>query len=162
MTNRHITSDEISRWIAGDRCGKVEKHLQLCPVCKNEVSAFQSALNDFRSAVHGWSDQSRTADTVTIVKVRQQISFHGNSWNWLGFVAATIFICAAIHFNGQRAPERRQADVAKALASDADIMKQVDTELARTVPTSMEPLTRLVSWDEEVTGSAARNGIRPN
>jgi hypothetical protein len=50
--NPHLSEDQISQWIAGERSREAERHLSDCPECAAEVVSTQKSLLLFKNAVH--------------------------------------------------------------------------------------------------------------
>jgi hypothetical protein len=63
---------------------------------------------------------------------------------------AVLVLCIFVSLRVHRA-DNEPADE-RAAATDITLMNQLDREISRTVPESMEPLARLVAWD---SGSAS-------
>ncbi len=54
--NSHLTEDQISQWVAGERSREVEQHLLNCPDCAAEVSETENAMLLFRDSGHQAAD----------------------------------------------------------------------------------------------------------
>jgi hypothetical protein len=134
--NSHLSPEQISRWMMGERTRLEEQHVRECPRCGAEVAVFQSALDAFRSSVRGWSDGQ------SVVKpVRDGLRARPLRWAW---IAATVLLLAAIPI--YRLDQQRKAERAKA---DAALLEQVDVQVSRAIAAPMEPLAKLMTWDEE-------------
>ena len=44
----HLSSEKISRWIAGERSPMADLHVRDCPHCRAEIERFESAVSVFR------------------------------------------------------------------------------------------------------------------
>ena len=58
---------------------------------------------------------------------------------------AALVLCIFVSLRVPRADNKPTDE--RAATTDITLMNQVDREISRTVPESMEPLTRLVAWD---------------
>jgi periplasmic protein TonB len=58
--NQHLSSEQISKYLAGDATLEEAVHARNCHVCSAEVARLSSPLSLFRSAVRGWSDSVHT------------------------------------------------------------------------------------------------------
>jgi anti-sigma factor RsiW len=135
----HLSSEQVAEYIVGYPSPIVAEHLRDCPACRAEVVNFREALGDFRWAVHSWSEEqasqyqaSAAPATPAVVPARWWTPSHQFAGALL--VAA---ICVIASFVMPRHPE-------KVLSSDAVLLSQVDAQVSRTVPSSMEPLMKLV------------------
>ena len=54
--NQHLSSEQISRYLAGDATLEEAVHARKCTVCSSQVARLSSPLSLFRSAVRDWSD----------------------------------------------------------------------------------------------------------
>jgi hypothetical protein len=54
--NRHLSEDDISRWVSGERLAETERHLRECQQCAAELDETQKAFALFRESGRQWSD----------------------------------------------------------------------------------------------------------
>ena len=54
--SRHLSADEISQWISGERTSEQESHLRECTACAAEVNDTEQTLALFRESGRRWSD----------------------------------------------------------------------------------------------------------
>jgi hypothetical protein len=54
--NRHLASEQISWWIAGERTAEAQRHVAECAQCRREVDRVQEGLSDFRESGQRWSE----------------------------------------------------------------------------------------------------------
>jgi len=143
--NQHLSSEQIAKWVAGERTGADEQHARECSECRAKLAEFEGALSLFRGAVHDWSEQQssgmRSAAWTDDEPVRPRWRFQPLRWAAAG---VALLILAAIPFVHNAREKQRQAELAKA---DALLLEQVDAEISRAVPATMEPLVKLVAWD---------------
>jgi hypothetical protein len=87
--NPHLTSEEISEWITGERTPDIQDHVAACTLCRSEVDRLESAFWQFRDSGRRWSEHWYAAPAVRYSKAAW-------SWRWLagagGFVSATLLI----------------------------------------------------------------------
>jgi hypothetical protein len=105
------------------------------------------ALTHFRGSVREWSDQQLRSEPA---RARFLVSRPGAgrlAWA-LAAVAVCILMISLMLFPRQSRPQPTES-----AAMDALLLKQVDAEVSSAVPSSMEPLTRLVSWDSNSGGN---------
>jgi anti-sigma factor RsiW len=132
--NSHLTASQLSEFLAGQPDGMVERHIQTCPACRAEVAAFREALAGLRGAVHAWSEQQ--AEALARPPARPE------GWFWkpahqLACALAIAAICAIVSLVSWHGRE-------VAARSDTVLLDQVDSQVSRSVPSSLEPLLRLV------------------
>src|SRR5262249_4457548 len=54
--NQHLSSEQISKYLAGGATLDEAVHARKCDICSAEIARLNSRLSLFRSAVRGWSD----------------------------------------------------------------------------------------------------------
>jgi anti-sigma factor RsiW len=130
----HLRSEQLSECILGQPEPWIEQHLKSCPACRAELEQFGEALGGFRGAVRSWSEhQARAALTVhaRTSESRSWIASHQLAFAVL--LAAVCIVASLVWHGGENAP-----------ASDSLLLNQVDAQVSRSVPSSMEPLMKLV------------------
>lgn len=148
----HLSPEQISAWVIGERSGEVERHLDECAACRVEVGGFEETLLSFRNSAQQWSEEHLDAN------FRFRATRRGpRSWiTGFSIALATLVLCFVIgRLIPWGAPENPVAAVATA-TSDADLLKRIDQEVSCTVPGPMQPLTRLVSWDASASSAQRR------
>ena len=150
--NKHFSSEQISRWMIGERTAQDEEHARQCPECAAKVAGFESAIVLFRESVRACGDSYRRPEIPLLAGVRRaRRNFVARPSRWAP-VAAALVLLAAIPIYTNSRDRRRQAEMARA---DAALLEQVDVEISRAVPAPMEPLVELVSWN---TNGASQTG----
>jgi anti-sigma factor RsiW len=135
--NEHLSPEDISRWFAGERSSGLERHIAECEECGARLRRMESTLAEFRGSVHDWSAaQSASApQSAWLPPVRHM----AQRW-MLAAASLLILVSASAYWHS-----RQQARVAEMARADA-LLDQVDTEISRAVPPTMEPLVNLVTW----------------
>ena len=133
--SKHLSSEQLSECLLGQPSPAVARHIEDCSACQAELGNFREALGEFRGAVRAWSnDQAKAAlDIPASVSQPRWIASHQLAWAVLIAV-----VCVVASF----VVPRHGAE--NAASSDAVLLNQVDAQLSRTAPTSMEPLMKLV------------------
>ena len=144
--NRHLSTEQIARWIVGERSAAQERHVRECAACGAEVAQLETALGAFRGTVRNWSDGERAAAAQPVRARRVQ------QWTRWAMAAAALATAAAIPVYLE-VRHQRQVELAKA---DAALMEQVDTAVSRAIAAPMEPLVKLVAWNDSQNGSEVR------
>ena len=128
-------------------------------IVQDETADLEEALKDFRKSVHAWSDAaySRPRSVAAANAVRRPI------WRLASGLALG---CAVIAGGVMVYPHHRQpATIAVAPVAtreqpvvqqqsepvrqeDEDLLAKVDSDVARGVPSAMEPLAQLMAEDE--------------
>jgi hypothetical protein len=149
--SQHLTSQQISEYLAGQRIPATEEHLRGCPDCAAEVERATEPLKLFRASVCALGER-QMGPTRFVAQGRPARAFGPLQWQ-LAMVAAALVIAAiplVRHF--QPAPRTTapiaMAQVAGAQVSDEALLRQVETEISRSVPATMEPLEKLMSGDD--------------
>jgi hypothetical protein len=142
-TGQHLTSQQVSEWLLGEGRSEVEQHVNSCPKCHAELTRLTTALTQFRSSVRHWSEGQLNPNLSFTPSARQVIPWRNFPRFCLAMAVLVlcIFVSLRVHRLGNEPTNERAA------TTDITLMNQVDREISRTVPESMEPLTRLVAWD---------------
>jgi hypothetical protein len=144
MTGEHLSSEEICRWMAGEGAAGEEAHVRECSLCGAEVARLKGALERFGGAAREWS----AAQPGALSPGAWQADGAAHRWRvrrlrW-SLAAATLVVLAVIPA-WKSSRDRRIA--AAAAQADAVLMEQVDDQVSRTVPETLEPLMNLVEWN---------------
>ncbi len=133
--NYHLSSEQLSECILGQPSPMLAQHVQDCAVCQAELGNFREALGEFRGAVRTWSNNQAKAalDVPATVSQPRWIASHQLAWAVL-FAVVCVIASLIVPRHG----------VENAAASDAVLLNQVDAQVSRTAPTSLEPLMKLV------------------
>jgi hypothetical protein len=146
--SQHLSSQEVSQWMIGERTPQQEQHVRQCSECGAELARMEAALGLFRGSVRHWSSGQSRAEPPAIGSIspaRRGPSIQPMRW---ALAAVTLLVLAAVPIYRNAQDRQRQAEIAKA---DALLLEQVDAEVSRAVPRPMEPLVKLVSWDFSAT-----------
>ncbi len=155
--NGHLSSDQISRWLIGERTAAEEQHARECPECRAELARLESAIALFRSSARDWSEQWGTSFQAA-AGLSPGVGAPRNTWRW-AWIAAAALLLAAIPLYTRARDRQRRAERARA---DAALIEQVDAGVSRAVPASMEPLVQLVQWGPGLAGEENQPGNRIN
>ena len=170
MSGQHLSTEQISLWLAGERGAEQHRHLMQCAECAGELAKIQATLACFRNSARDWSAQQDRFEHARFEHARfEHARFEQNRFDshrdwqrkkaasaglpvrWaLAAAALIVLVLAAIplYRNSQaRELARTQArDRANTANVDAMLLMQVDAGISRAVPETMEPLVQLVSW----------------
>jgi len=135
--NEHLSPEDISRWFAGERGEELKRHAGECEECSARLDAMESAMAEFRGAVHDWS--AAQAAPAPRIAWRAPVRHVGRRWI---LAAASLLILASGPVWWHSRQEARAREIARADA----LLEQVDAEISRAVPRTMEPLVSLVTW----------------
>ena len=143
----HLAGSRLAECVSGSPGPGEQLHLHECAQCREEVARLQSALGHFRQAMHAWSagEGERALARTRMAPERRTARIW---FRWQAVAIAALVLAMAPLYKTVR--DRQRA--AEALA-DAQLLEQVNREVSGSVPTAMEPLAQLVSWD-----SAAQDG----
>jgi anti-sigma factor RsiW len=133
----HLCSEQLSECALGEPSPDARRHLKDCPACRAELGNFSEALGEFRGAVRRWSENQANAALAVHAQPSESRSWIASHQFALALLLAAVCMLASIVWHGgENAP-----------ASDAVLLNQVDTQVSRAVPRSMEPLTKLVAQE---------------
>jgi anti-sigma factor RsiW len=135
----HLSSEQLAECVLGQPSPMVAQHVQDCPSCRAGVASFGEALGEFRGAVRAWSE-----DQANAALEAPAAGWEPRSWSpshqlaWAVLIAAVCIIASFVI-------PRHSSDIAP--GSDAVLLNQVDAQVSRSVPSSMEPLLKLVAQE---------------
>ena len=133
MTDQHLSPEQLSEWVLGDRDAKTVQHVSACANCQAQIEQFEAVLGGFRSSVRRWSeDQLFQHPRVVQPQVRQPYAWAAS----LVCVLAALVLVVLLRHAGQVSAKE-----------DAALFMQIDQETSRTVPAAMDPLSELVAGD---------------
>ena len=152
----HLSAEQISQWMIGERTQQLEWHVAECGECRAELEQLETALSQFRSAMREpaisapppmWREPASPAPWF--------------SWPRLVLAVAMLLILVAVpvswrartHELGVREQAVRELAAQAALA-DSQLLESVDSAISQAVPEPMEPLVSLVAWN---SSSAEKN-----
>ena len=138
----HLPGDRIAECVCGAPAPAEERHLRECAQCASEVARLESALGHFRQAVRGWSGPESERALARVRAARRPSPRMWFRWPVLAAVTLALALPVAPVYRTVR--DRQRA--AQALA-DAQLLEQVSRDVSEAVPSPMEPLAQLVSWD---------------
>jgi len=133
--NSHLTSEEISNWLAGESGQEADQHLGDCPACRAELDLLRNAFAGFRRSLEALP-----------VPAPHRIYRKDPLPRWiLAAAALSLLIAAPVYWNARQQPiPQPTEDQAKA---DELLLERIQSGLSRSVPASMEPLMQLISND---------------
>lgn len=139
--NHHLSTQEISAWLAGERTPEHERHAGECVECRAAIERIEGSLAQFRGVVKEYSGRELSqARPLVRPEARQR---HGFGMMRLAAAAAMVVALAGVPLYLRDRARERAAEIAR---QDEALLEQVQTEISRSVPEPMEPLTKLVSW----------------
>ena len=130
----HLTSQQLSGYLAAKPDPMVDHHVQDCPVCRAQLAAFRQSLAEFRGAVHVWSEQQAGALRSPAPVSGERFWKPAHQFACALAIAAVCAIVSVLSWQRQESAARR----------DTMLLDQVDAQVSRSVPSPMEPLLRLV------------------
>lgn len=140
---QHLSAEQISQWMTGERTPQLEEHVAECAPCRVELQELEASLGQFRTAMRRWS----SAAAPPAWQAPEPRS-RWMAWRRLMLAGATAAILAAapLYWSAREHQLHRAAEAAQA-AADAQLLEQVDASISQAVPEPMEPLVSLVEWN---------------
>jgi predicted anti-sigma-YlaC factor YlaD len=142
--NQHLLSCEITEWTLGERPPEIQRHLNACSACRERLTGLNQTLAAFRASASEWSRRERKPDfhlRPALADFRTRLLLHNFCWT-----LTAVAVCLLVSFS---VPLSRNPPVAIDPLTDSQVLTQIDAELSRGVPRSMEPLLNLVSIRNE-------------
>ena len=149
--NEHLSPEDISRWFAGERSPELERHAGECDECSARLDHMERTLAEFRGSAYDWS----AAQPASAPQIAWRPPVHHTVQRWVLAVASMfILVSASAYWHSRQ--QTRAAEMARADA----LLVQVDTEISRAVPQTMEPLVDLVTWGPGPTDESQKKEMR--
>ena len=138
----HLSSVEISEWLAGIRASEAERHLAECAACAAELERASQPLARFGLAMRAWCAAETPVPRLgSIASAASRPRFSGLR---VALATATVFAAALLVAAPVYRQHQRAIDIAR---QDEALLEQVQTEVARSAPEPMQPLEKLVKWN---------------
>ncbi|HEX4809372.1 MAG TPA: hypothetical protein VH325_10600 [Bryobacteraceae bacterium] len=154
-TGQHLTQDQISAWLLGERSAKSLEHIRSCSSCHAEVLLLGTTLLDFRSSVREWSEGHASPEVIAVTGAARHSLF---TFNRLCLAAAAAIVCV---FLGMTLRPSHAVLLPDNPITDRALMNEVDDQISRTVPTAMEPLLQLVAWKGDARTDVGQPVVQP-
>jgi hypothetical protein len=144
----HLSSVEISEWLAGIRASRSERHLAECAGCAAEMERASEPLARFGAATRAWcaaeTPVPRLGSVASAVSRRRRFT----TMRVALAVAVALLVAAPVYRQHQHTIETARQDEA--------LLEQVQTEISRSAPEPMQPLEKLVAWNSPTGQSGSR------
>jgi hypothetical protein len=143
----HPDDGLLFRYLNAEPSSEDREHLGTCAVCRLECERFETAIASFRGSVREWSDHEYR--DMPCQPVRYSGSVAGGGW-----IMAFLLLLAltglkiALEVNPPALPAGDDQDTA--------LLNYVGNDVARAVPSSLEPLLTLVANPDENAGEKPR------
>jgi len=137
--NGHLSSVEISEWLAGIRTAGAERHLAECDGCAAEVERANEPLARFGAATRTWCAAETPVPQLGSIEIAVRRRQRFTMMRVALAAAAVLLVAAPVYRQHQRALEMARQDDA--------LLEQVQTEISRSAPEPMQPLEKLVAWN---------------
>lgn len=139
----HLSAEQISQWMIGERAPQLEQHVAECEECRAQLEQMETALAQFRTAMRG---SSSSAPPPVWQEAPSRDPWY--AWPRLVLAAAVLLILVALPVTWRARVRERAAEAALA---DSQLLERVDSAISRAVPEPMEPLVSLVTWNSGTT-----------
>lgn len=142
----HLSSEQISRWLIGERTPEEENHVRGCARCASEMDALRQAFSEFRNSAVKWADRER-AGIVPDISGLLHASHRAAGIRCLRLLAAAalVLVVTMVPVYRKSIEQRHEAEVMRESALDAELLERVHAHLSQTAPISLQPLTVLGS-----------------
>lgn len=143
----HLSAEQISQWMVGERTPQLERHVAECAACRSELGQMENTLSQFRSAMR------ESAASMAVPEWREpapQASWF--AWPRVVLTAAVLVLLVAVPISWrvrvrEQAAREQVTPTSQVALSDAQLLESVDSEISQAVPGPMEPLVSLVTWN---------------
>jgi hypothetical protein len=161
MKSIHLSKWDQEEYVLGQRTPEMVSHLAECSVCRAGVARMEHGVTLFKNSAMEWSGESLGSRIQALPmqlphRQTRRLPFPALKWA----IAAILLVLALLplYLLGNRAKQQQAAKANKqdmsAPISDDALLQQVDEEVSVAVPSSMEPLTHLVTANPEAGSNA--------
>lgn len=163
MKETHLSAWDQEEYVLGQRTPEMVRHLSQCAACFGEVEKMERGLAIFRESATTWSaEQLEAHPPVRRIHAGTPVAHRSMMPVWGWALAALVLMAIMLQFGYRQShhTDLQSAHVGtpiKAISDDA-LLQQVDEEVSIDVPSSMEPLTHLVTTSGAVANDPARRG----
>jgi len=149
--SRHLSARDISECVIGNRSDTVEGHLNACSECAGEVARMSESIAMFGSAIREWSEQQEGNVEIKAPDPAPNHFWDMGMFRWqvaTASMAALLLAAIPVHRMNHREPVPMTMTAA---VSDDALLRDVETQISRSVPVSIEPLADLMTSDTGTT-----------
>lgn len=130
--------------MAGERTPGESRHLEECTQCAAEAARLDALFAQFRSSVTAWSASQEGAEAPDQWRhARQRRGSARSTLRWI-LAATALVIVVAVPVWKSAGNRWRETEAAR---TDALLWEEVNAQISRPVPASLEPLMKLISWE---------------
>ena len=138
--NNHLTNEQFNQQLLAESTPWQTRHLSECKECAAKLGLMRDAFVAFRDSVHTWTGRHPGACPPTgLFLQRPSGSARRRALRW-SFASATLTIAmlAPIYWHSLEKQQRARE------AADTLLLEQVNAQLSRSVPASVEPFAGLL------------------
>ncbi|HUB83270.1 MAG TPA: hypothetical protein VMB03_30925 [Bryobacteraceae bacterium] len=140
----HLSAEQISQWVIGERTAQLEEHVEECAACRGELAQIESTISQFRTAMRD------PANLAPAPEWRIPAPFA--SWfTWprvvLTATALAALLAMPISWRVRTHEQALREQAVRAAQADAQLLESVDSEISQAVPETMQPLVTLATWN---------------
>ena len=134
----HLSAHEVDAWIIGESTSQLADHVRECPDCAAEVERAAGPLLLFGGAVRAFGQQQM-----------RPMGHWTNARNsgWTGLFRFGMAVAVAAMMLLVAVPVYRHGQNTRQAVQDEALLRQVQSELQKSVPAPMEPLAKLMPSD---------------
>jgi hypothetical protein len=151
--SRHLSPDQMARWILGQSSHEEQEHGQNCASCSAQLIQFQETVSTFQMAMKNWSKLEtvpkleKTPNNSVAWRRLQHPSFR---WALVG-IAIVVLAVIPIYKLPQPESERGpviQTESKARIREDVRLMEEVTTRLSHPLPKPMQRVIVLLPSEE--------------
>jgi len=140
----HLSSQQLSEHLLGQPSVAAARHVRDCAACRAQLERNREELEEFGAAVRAWSAGEADRYQINMAQAAPASAPEPLSWRASRQLAWALLIAAIFAIASLVLPRHS----GESAASDAALLQRVDAEVSRTVPSSMEPLMKLVVQEQ--------------
>lgn len=149
--NEHFSSEQVSRWMIGERSAEDIRHARECPLCRAELDRMEKAFLLFRESSRRWSEHAYLSKSQNGLE-HVQPSARQRSPQWVnlslrGALAAFVVVGALLIYRA--APVSQHAEPSRLSSAEPFV------QIPYVVPPAPYERTEIMRMDVPVTALIA-------
>jgi hypothetical protein len=136
---QHLTSQQISEWMAGPRSAEYERHVQECGDCARAIASLEETLAQFGEAYRDWGGSQMVPARIAATEAK--LHRRGPA-KWLRVSMAAAALIALAVIPADRYHRHRAAQMS---AEDDALLQEIHAEVSQSVPSSFSALADLTA-----------------
>jgi predicted anti-sigma-YlaC factor YlaD len=158
----HLTHEELTDRLLSEPSMTVDAHLQDCEACRKEFDQLRSSLGLFRDAAHGWSENAAPFSQRVVAVAPRRKAVWTAEWAVAAALLLVVVILPIVYWQDRGHKVKNASTTSPAetfqaqVDKDNEMLSAVNSEIAESVPTPMQPLRVSLSYGSVNSANQAK------